>query len=183
MAESARHPGRKTPWKTILAVLPVVAIAAGGYKDTAAGETAALQNIVTSPCPFDAGHGDVRHARRIRAGAARVWPSTGPCLILGEENKARRHHVMQQQNMGERTPQGTPRHAGPKPLNTPEELRAIRQAMDEGKNPLLATGVPRWEDQVGVSRIINRRVLELEPLPTPAQVLAELPLDLSLIHI
>ena len=49
--------------------------------------------------------------------------------------------------------------------------------MDEGKNPLLATGVPRWEDQVGVSRIINRRVLELEPLPTPAQVLAELPLD------
>ena len=28
---------------------------------------------------------------------------------------------MQQQNMGERTPQGTPRHAGPKPLNTPEE--------------------------------------------------------------
>ena len=31
---------------------------------------------------------------------------------------------MQQQNMGERTPQGTPRHAGPKPLNTPEELRA-----------------------------------------------------------
>ena len=177
MAESARHSGRKTPWKTILAVLPVVAIAAGDYKDAAAGETAALQNIVMSPCPFDAGHGDVRHARRIRAGAARVWPSTGPCLILGGENKARRHHVMQQQNMGERTPQGTPRHAGPKPLNTPEELRAIRQAMDEGKNPLLATGVPRWEDQVGVSRIINRRVLELEPLPTPAQVLAELPLD------
>ena len=177
MAESARHSGRKTPWKTILAVLPVVAIAAGDYKDAAAGETAALQNIVMSPCPFDAGHGDVRHARRIRAGAARVWPSTGPCLILGGENKARRHHVMQQQNMGERTPQGTPRHADPKPLNTPEELRAIRQAMDEGKNPLLATGVPRWEDQVGVSRIINRRVLELEPLPTPAQVLAELPLD------
>lgn len=73
MAESARHSGRKTPWKTILAVLPVVAIAAGDYKDAAAGETAALQNIVMSPCPFDAGHGDVRHARRIRAGAARVW--------------------------------------------------------------------------------------------------------------
>lgn len=33
-------------------------------------------------------------------------------------------------------------------LNTPEELRAIRQAMDEGKNPLVATDVPRWEDQV-----------------------------------
>ena len=28
----------------------------------------------------------------------------------------------------------------------------------------------------GVDRIINRRVLELDPLPTPAQVLAELPL-------
>ncbi len=69
-----------------------------------------------------------------------------------------------------------PLQVGPQPLNTPEELRAIRQAMGEGKNPLVATDVPRWEDQVGVSRIINRRVLELEPLPTPAQVLAELPL-------
>ena len=44
-------------------------------------------------------------------------------------------------------------------LNTPEELRAIRQAMDEGKNPLVATDVPRWEDQVGISRIVNRRRL------------------------
>ncbi|XQU28257.1 3-deoxy-7-phosphoheptulonate synthase [Gardnerella sp. DNF00502] len=35
----------------------------------------------------------------------------------------------------------------------------------------------RWEDRVGVDRIINRRVLELEPLPTPAQVLGELPLS------
>ena len=26
-------------------------------------------------------------------------------------------------------------------LNTPEELRAIRQAMDEGKNPLVVTDV------------------------------------------
>ena len=47
---------------------------------------------------------------------------------------------MQQQNMGERTPQGTPRHAGPKPLNTPEELRAIRQAMDEGQEPAARHG-------------------------------------------
>lgn len=62
-------------------------------------------------------------------------------------------------------------------LNTPEELRAIRQAMDEGKNPLVATDVPRWEDQVGISRIVNRRVLEFEVLPTPAQVLGELPLS------
>ena len=50
-------------------------------------------------------------------------------------------------------------------LNTPEELRAIREAMDEGKNPLVATDVPRWEDQVGISRIVNRRVLEFEVLP------------------
>lgn len=49
-------------------------------------------------------------------------------------------------------------------LNTPEELRAIREAMDEGKNPLVATDVPRWEDQVGISRIVNRRVLEFEVL-------------------
>ncbi|WP_300766061.1 3-deoxy-7-phosphoheptulonate synthase [uncultured Bifidobacterium sp.] len=59
-------------------------------------------------------------------------------------------------------------------LNTPEELRAIHRAMSEGKNPLVATDVPRWEDEVGVSRIVNRRVLELEPLPTPAEVLTEL---------
>ena len=32
-------------------------------------------------------------------------------------------------------------------LNTPEDLRAIRQAMDEGKNPLVETDVPRWEDR------------------------------------
>ncbi|PLS29637.1 3-deoxy-7-phosphoheptulonate synthase [Bifidobacterium parmae] len=62
------------------------------------------------------------------------------------------------------------------PLNKPEDLKAIREAMDAGKNPLVATDVPRWEDQVGVSRIVNRRVLEFEVLPTPAQVLADLPL-------
>lgn len=73
MAESARHPGRKTPWRTILAVLPVVAIAAGGYKDTAAGATAALQNIVMSPCPFDAGHGG-----RSSCAADTGW--RGPCM-------------------------------------------------------------------------------------------------------
>ncbi|TPF86841.1 phospho-2-dehydro-3-deoxyheptonate aldolase [Bifidobacterium sp. UTCIF-37] len=62
------------------------------------------------------------------------------------------------------------------PLNKPEDLRAIQEAMDAGKNPLIATDVPRWEDQVGISRIVNRRVLEFEVLPTPAQVLADLPL-------
>ncbi|MBT1169865.1 3-deoxy-7-phosphoheptulonate synthase [Bifidobacterium sp. SO4] len=63
-----------------------------------------------------------------------------------------------------------------RPLNRPEDLKAIRQAMDEGKNPLVVTDVPRWEDQVGISRIVNRRVLEFEVLPTPAQVLADQPL-------
>lgn len=76
-----------------------------------------------------------------------------------------------------RMPDDSQWHVGPQPLNTPEELRAIRQAMREGKNPLVVTDVPRWEDEVGVERIINRRVVELEPLPTPAQVLAEQPLD------
>ena len=70
-----------------------------------------------------------------------------------------------------------PLHIGQQPLNSPEDLRAIHEAISEGKNPLEATDVPRWEDQVGVSRIINRRVLELEPLPTPAQVLSSLPLS------
>ncbi|NMM97065.1 MULTISPECIES: 3-deoxy-7-phosphoheptulonate synthase [Bifidobacterium] len=63
-----------------------------------------------------------------------------------------------------------------RPLNRPEDLKAIREAMEEGKNPLIATDVPRWEDQVGISRIVNRRVLEFEVLPTPAQVLADQPL-------
>ena len=64
-----------------------------------------------------------------------------------------------------------------RPLNRPEDLKAIREAMDAGKNPLVATDVPRWEDQVGVSRIVNRRVVEFEVLPTPAQVLGDLPLS------
>ena len=63
------------------------------------------------------------------------------------------------------------------PLNKPEDLKAIREAMDAGQNPLVATDVPRWEDQVGVSRIVNRRVLEFEVLPTPAKVLGDLPLS------
>ena len=81
---------------------------------------------------------------------------------------------MQQQN---EVRFASPESGAPEPLNRPEEMRAIRQAMDEGKNPLTATDVPRWEDQVGVSRIVNRRVLEFEVLPTPAQVLSDLPLN------
>ena len=61
--------------------------------------------------------------------------------------------------------------------NRGEELRAIRRALDEGKNPLNVQGIPRWEDQVGISRIVNRRVMELDPLPTPAEVLSDQPLE------
>jgi 3-deoxy-7-phosphoheptulonate synthase len=43
--------------------------------------------------------------------------------------------------------------------------------------PMKASEERRWEDEVGVSRIINRRVFELEPLPTPAEVLSQMPLD------
>ncbi|WP_034523552.1 MULTISPECIES: 3-deoxy-7-phosphoheptulonate synthase [Bifidobacterium] len=50
--------------------------------------------------------------------------------------------------------------------------------MAAGGNPLTAIpDLPRWEDAVGIDRIINRRVMELDPLPTPAQVLSALPLD------
>ena len=56
-------------------------------------------------------------------------------------------------------------------------LRALRHAIAEGKNPLTVQGIPRWEDEVGIDPIVNRRVLELEPLPTPAEVLTSLPLD------
>ena len=63
------------------------------------------------------------------------------------------------------------------PLNSPEDVEAIRRVIRQGGNPLVDTDVPRWEDQVGVSRIVNRRVVEIEPLPTPAQVLADMPLS------
>lgn len=65
----------------------------------------------------------------------------------------------------------------PQPLNSPEDVEAIRRVIRQGGNPLVDTDVPRWEDQVGVSRIVNRRVVEIEPLPTPAQVLADIPLS------
>ena len=65
----------------------------------------------------------------------------------------------------------------PQPLNSPEDVEAIRRVIRQGGNPLVDTDVPRWEDQVGVSRIVNRRVVEIEPLPTPAQVLADMPLS------
>ncbi|KFF31494.1 3-deoxy-7-phosphoheptulonate synthase [Bifidobacterium bombi] len=56
-------------------------------------------------------------------------------------------------------------------------LAEFRRAIDNGENPLTVPDVPRWEDQAGISRIVNRRVFELEPLPTPAEVLSGLPLD------
>lgn len=60
---------------------------------------------------------------------------------------------------------------------TPEQLHAVHQIVAEGGNPLTDMhDLPRWEDEVGIDRIINRRVMELDPLPTPAQVLTELPL-------
>ena len=54
---------------------------------------------------------------------------------------------------------------------------AVKKAVEEEKDPFNSAKFMRWEDRVGVDRIINRRVLELEPLPTPAQVLVELPLS------
>lgn len=89
-------------------------------------------------------------------------PGLGGAQYNGEQ------HVVAERSWSHTEPLHT------EPLHTDRELHAIRQAVQEGKNPLVATDVPRWEDQVGISRIINRRVLELEPLPTPAQVLAEL---------
>ncbi|MDF7665522.1 3-deoxy-7-phosphoheptulonate synthase [Bifidobacterium sp. ESL0745] len=54
---------------------------------------------------------------------------------------------------------------------------AFEKALKNGENPLKVAGVKRWEDEVGVSRIVNRRVFELEPLPTPADVLSSMPLS------
>ena len=58
-----------------------------------------------------------------------------------------------------------------------EQLATIRKALKEGRNPFEVQGVPRWEDEEGIDQIVNRRVLELDPLPTPASVLKKLPLS------
>lgn len=84
---------------------------------------------------------------------------------------------MQQQNSAAQgAGQADGQSAAPQ-LNNVEERRAIRQAISEGRNPLTTTNVPRWEDQVGINRIMNRRVVEFDVLPTPAKVLGELPLS------
>ncbi len=59
-----------------------------------------------------------------------------------------------------------------------EQLDAVHQVMQEGGDPFTEVAdLPRWEDQVGIDRIINRRVLELDPLPTPASMLSQYPLS------
>ncbi len=61
-------------------------------------------------------------------------------------------------------------------MTTPE-TDTVRQAIRNGENPLAMPQVTRWEDEVGLERIVNRRVLELDPLPTPARVLLDYPLS------
>ncbi|MFT8592593.1 MAG: 3-deoxy-7-phosphoheptulonate synthase [Bifidobacterium sp.] len=56
------------------------------------------------------------------------------------------------------------------------QIHAIHEAIAEGRNPLSIQGISRWENEVGIDPIINRRVLELDPLPAPADVLAKYPL-------
>lgn len=55
--------------------------------------------------------------------------------------------------------------------------QAAQNVVKKGDNPLTTGGFVRWEDEVGIGRIINRRIIELDPLPTPAEVLAEYPLN------
>ncbi|WP_297316694.1 3-deoxy-7-phosphoheptulonate synthase [Bifidobacterium indicum] len=66
------------------------------------------------------------------------------------------------------------------PLRTPRkayEVELLHKAIAEGVDPLKSGAVPRWEDEVGVGRIVNRRVFELDRLPSPAEVLTKFPLD------
>ena len=55
----------------------------------------------------------------------------------------------------------------------------LRAQIDKNreKNPLNLTSISRWEDEVGLAPIINRRVLELDALPSPSAVLQTLPLS------
>ncbi|MDF7640400.1 3-deoxy-7-phosphoheptulonate synthase [Bifidobacterium sp. ESL0784] len=62
-------------------------------------------------------------------------------------------------------------------LDDTKNRAAFQKALKNGEDPLKVAGVPRWEDEAGVNRIVNRRVFELEPLPTPADVLSDMPLS------
>ncbi|MCX8644161.1 3-deoxy-7-phosphoheptulonate synthase [Bifidobacterium sp. B4081] len=67
-----------------------------------------------------------------------------------------------------------------KPLPRPSkayEVELVHKALAAGVNPLQTGNVPRWEDEVGIGRIVNRRVFELDRLPSPAQMLTRYPLD------
>ena len=57
------------------------------------------------------------------------------------------------------------------------EVELVHKALAAGVNPLQSGNLPRWEDEVGVGRIVNRRVFELDRLPSPAQMLTRYPLD------
>ena len=66
------------------------------------------------------------------------------------------------------------------PLRKPRkayEVELLHKAIAEGVDPLKSGAVPRWEDEVGIGRIVNRRVFELDRLPSPAEVLTRYPLD------
>ena len=56
------------------------------------------------------------------------------------------------------------------------EAKRVRRIIAQGGNPNEYLKENAWEHKVGIDPIINRRVFELDPLPSPAQVLGELPL-------
>jgi 3-deoxy-7-phosphoheptulonate synthase len=58
--------------------------------------------------------------------------------------------------------------------NGDKVMEAIRKGLNPFDNPELLA--QRWEDEVDIDPIINRRVVELDPLPTPASVLKRYPL-------
>lgn len=64
-----------------------------------------------------------------------------------------------------------------RPDYNPKDFAAIEQAVADGFNPVVDRQVQLWEEQVGIDPIVNRRVFELAPLPTPAQMLSGYPLE------
>ncbi|BDR55206.1 phospho-2-dehydro-3-deoxyheptonate aldolase [Bombiscardovia apis] len=62
-------------------------------------------------------------------------------------------------------------------LEPSRKTQAAQEALSEGVNPLFDPDAIRWEDEVGIGHIVNRRIIELDPLPTPAQILTDYPLD------
>lgn len=79
------------------------------------------------------------------------------------------------ESKSEATTEALERHAQEAARNRAFLHEQLNQSHES--NPLNLASISRWEDEVGLAPIINRRVLELDVLPSPAEVLQSMPLS------